>query len=86
MYADEDEAFIYFCWFSNLKTDERCPGKTTITGLVSQSLDPATLDSEFMQIKYHKNQANHMDYSHECLEFTFEKWQANNVIKHMDTP
>jgi hypothetical protein len=62
------------------------PKTATITGLVSLSLDPATRDSEFMQIKYHKDQANDKDYSHEGLGFTFKKWQADNVMKHMDAP
>ena len=39
-----------------------------------------------MQIKYHKDQANDKDYSHEGLGFTFKKWQADNVVKYMDAP
>ena len=39
-----------------------------------------------MQIKYHKDQANEKDYSHEGLGFSFKKWQADNVVKHMDAP
>lgn len=62
------------------------PKTATITGLVSLVLDPATKDSDFMQIKYHKDQANDKDYSHEGLGFSFKKWQADNVVKHMDTP
>ncbi|CAO2652369.1 Nn.00g006520.m01.CDS01 [Neocucurbitaria sp. VM-36] len=62
------------------------PKTTTITGLVSLSLDPDTRDSEFMQIKYHKDQANDKDYSHEGMGFSFKKWQADNVVKHMDAP
>ncbi|KAG9191523.1 hypothetical protein G6011_10257 [Alternaria panax] len=62
------------------------PKTATITGLVSLSLDPASKDSEFMQIKYHKDQANDKDYSHEGVGFSFKKWQADNVVKHMDTP
>lgn len=62
------------------------PKTATITGLVSLVLDPATRDSEFMQIKYHKDQANDKDYSHEGLGFTFKKWQADRVVKHMDAP
>lgn len=50
------------------------------------SLDPATRDSEFMQIKYHKDQANDKDYSHEGLGFSFKKWQADQVAKYMDSP
>jgi hypothetical protein len=38
---------------------------TTINALVSLSLDPATKDSDFIQVKYHKDQANSKDYSHE---------------------
>ncbi|KAH6872205.1 hypothetical protein BKA58DRAFT_313557 [Alternaria rosae] len=62
------------------------PKTATITGLVSLSLDPATKDSEFMQIKYHKDQANDKDYSHEGVGFSFKKWQADNVVKHMSAP
>jgi len=58
----------------------------TITGLVTLSLDPDTRDSEFMQIKYHKDQANDKDYSHEGLGFNFKKWQADHVMKYMDSP
>jgi len=62
------------------------PKTATITGLVSLSLDPETRDSEFMQIKYHKDQANDKDYSHEGVGFSFKKWQADHVVKHMDAP
>lgn len=62
------------------------PKTATITGLVSLSLDPASLDGDFLRIKYHKDQANDKDYSHEGLGFTFKKWQADNVAKHMDAP
>ena len=62
------------------------PKTATITGLVSLTLDPDTVDSDFMQIKYHKDQANEKDYSHEGLGFSFKKWQADNVVKHMDSP
>ncbi|KAF2668114.1 hypothetical protein BT63DRAFT_415615 [Microthyrium microscopicum] len=57
-----------------------------VTGLVSLVLDPETKDSEFMQIKYHKDQANEKDYSHEGIGFHFKKWQADQVAKHMDAP
>lgn len=60
--------------------------KTTINALVSLSLDPATIDSDFIRVKYHKDQANDKDYSHEGLGFSFKKWQADNVSKHMDDP
>ncbi|KAM0799658.1 hypothetical protein BDR22DRAFT_881128 [Usnea florida] len=62
------------------------PKTATINALVSLSLDPSTIDSEFIQVKYHKDQANDKDYSHEGLGFTFKKWQADQVMKHMDSP
>ena len=37
-------------------------------------------------MKYHKDQANDKDYSHEGLGFSFKKWQADTVMKHMDSP
>ena len=49
------------------------------------SLDPGSIDSEFIRVKYHKDQANDKDYSHEGLGFTFKKWQADNVMKNMDS-
>ena len=57
------------------------PKTATINALVSLSLDPATVDSDFIQIKYHKEQANDKDYSHEGLEFSFKSecfqgWRA----------
>jgi hypothetical protein len=58
----------------------------TINALVSLSLDPETVNSDFMRVKYHKDQANDKDYSHEGLGFTFKKWQADQVAKHMDSP
>ncbi|KAF2431348.1 hypothetical protein EJ08DRAFT_733307 [Tothia fuscella] len=62
------------------------PKTAQITGLVSLSLDPETAESDFIQVKYHKDQANDKDYSHEGLGFTFKKWQADQVAKHMDSP
>ncbi|KAI0686526.1 hypothetical protein C8Q76DRAFT_636105 [Earliella scabrosa] len=64
------------------------PGKiksTTINAIVSLSLDPATADSDFPQIKYHKDQANHKDYSHTGPGFAFKKWQADKVAGMMDS-
>lgn len=61
------------------------PKTATINALVSLSLDPATQDSDFIRVKYHKDQANDKDYSHEGLGFSFKKWQADQVMKHMDS-
>jgi hypothetical protein len=36
-------------------------------------------------VKYHKDQANDKDYSHEGLGFSFKKWQADQVAKHMNS-
>ncbi|KAH9926518.1 hypothetical protein B0H21DRAFT_781338 [Amylocystis lapponica] len=58
---------------------------TTINALVSLSLDPATADSDFPQIKYHKDQANEKDYSHTGPGFAFKKWQADKVAGMMDS-
>jgi hypothetical protein len=49
------------------------------------SLDPETVNSDFMRMKYRKDQANDKDYSHEGLGFTFKKWQVDQVAKHMDS-
>ncbi|KAH7919103.1 hypothetical protein BV22DRAFT_1134086 [Leucogyrophana mollusca] len=62
------------------------PKTATINALVSLSLDPDTVDSDFIQVKYHKDQANDKDYSHEGFGFSFKKWQADNVMKYMDSP
>ena len=61
------------------------PKTATINALVSLSLDPDTVDSEFVQVKYHKDQANDKDYSHEGVAFSFKKWQADNVMKYMNS-
>ncbi|QIW96360.1 hypothetical protein AMS68_001878 [Peltaster fructicola] len=61
------------------------PKTATINALVSLSLEPESADSDFIRVKYHKDQANDKDYSHEGLGFTFKKWQADQVAKHMDS-
>lgn len=61
------------------------PKTATINALVSLSLDPDTVDSDFIQVKFHKDQANDKDYSHDGLGFSFKKWQADTVMKHMDS-
>ena len=38
-----------------------------------------------MQIKYHKDQANHKDYSHTGPGFAFKKWQSDKVAGLMDS-
>lgn len=58
---------------------------TTINALVSLSLDPASADGDFVQVKYHKDQANGKDYSHGGPGFAFKKWQADRVAGSMDS-
>lgn len=74
-----------FLWIKSW-TFKIIPKTATINALVSLSLDPSTTDSDFIQVKYHKDQANDKDYSHEGLGFSFKKWQADTVMKHMDSP
>ncbi|KAK8853140.1 hypothetical protein IAR55_003841 [Kwoniella newhampshirensis] len=57
--------------------------QATINALVSIVLDPATKDSDFPLILYHKDQANEKDYSHEGFGFKFKKFQADTVMKLM---
>ena len=59
---------------------------TMLTAIVSLSLDPATKDSDFIRVKYHKDQGNDKDYSHEGLGFKFKKFQADNVPKVTEIP
>ena len=60
------------------------PKTARINAIVSLSLDPDTIDSDFIQVKFHKDQANEKDYSHEGLGFNFKKWQADHVSEYMD--
>ncbi|KAG7284018.1 hypothetical protein NEMBOFW57_010376 [Staphylotrichum longicolle] len=53
------------------------PKTLTLKSLVSLSLDPATADSEFIRVKYHKDQAGAKDYSNEGPGAMLKKWQAD---------
>ena len=44
--------------------------------LVSLSLDPATVDDDFIRVKYHKDQAYAEDYTNEGVGAMLKKWQA----------
>lgn len=90
-FKNEQVGFSYFqCLIptNTLKswTFKIIPKTATINALVALSLDPETVHSDFIRVKYHKDQVNDKDYSHEGLGFTFKKWQADNVMKHMDSP
>ncbi|KAK4102718.1 hypothetical protein N658DRAFT_494753 [Parathielavia hyrcaniae] len=52
------------------------PKALTLRSLVSLALDPATVDSDFIRVKYHKDQATAKDYSSEGLAAVLKKWQV----------
>jgi hypothetical protein len=58
----------------------------TIDALVTLTLDPETLNSDTMRVKHHREQASEKNYNRELLGFTFKKWQADQVAKHLDSP
>lgn len=62
------------------------PKTATINALVTLSLDPETVNTDFERVKYHKDQANDKDYSHKGLGFNFKKYQADKVVEYMDAP
>jgi hypothetical protein len=53
--------------------------------LGSLSLDPETVDAEFIQVKYHKDQASDKNHSHVGMRFSFKKWRADQVKKYMNS-
>jgi hypothetical protein len=57
-----------------------------IDSLITLTLDPETVHSETMRVKHHGEQASEDNYNQELLGFTFKKWQAGQVSKHMDSP
>ncbi|KAL9082081.1 MAG: hypothetical protein Q9159_006730 [Coniocarpon cinnabarinum] len=61
------------------------PKTAHMNAIVSLSLDPSTIDSDFIQVKFHKDQANDKDYTHEGKGFSFKKWQADNVPRLMSS-
>jgi len=61
------------------------PKTATINALVSLSIEPGSDETGFVRVKYHKDQANDKDYSHEGVGFSFKKWQADNVVKVMSS-
>lgn len=55
------------------------PKTLKLRSLVSLSLDPATVDDEFIRVKYHKDQASAEDYSNEGVGAIMKKWQAEST-------
>jgi len=41
--------------------------------------------TNFIRVRYHKDQANDKDYSHEVIGFSLKKLQADRIAKHMDS-
>ncbi|KAF1813590.1 hypothetical protein P152DRAFT_506491 [Eremomyces bilateralis CBS 781.70] len=70
-----------FIQFKNMQTRtfRLIPKKITTTSLVTLSLDPSTVNSDFIQVKYHKDQSNAEDFSHEGVVFKFKQWQADHI-------
>ncbi|KAL1876463.1 hypothetical protein Daus18300_002707 [Diaporthe australafricana] len=62
------------------------PKTAVVNAIVSLSLDPASIDSDFIRVKYHKDQANEKDYSNEGIGAAFKKFQTDQVVKLMDSP
>ncbi|KAK6409936.1 hypothetical protein LTR95_018255 [Oleoguttula sp. CCFEE 5521] len=67
------------------------PKTATINALVSLSLDPATADSDFVQA-WHllhtlepSNDIQKTDRKFAGVGFSFKKWQADQVAKHMSS-
>ncbi|KAM3464939.1 hypothetical protein MY5147_003506 [Beauveria neobassiana] len=60
------------------------PKTATLNSMISLSLDPATADSDFIRIKYHKDQANEKDYTHAGIGFNLRKWQADQLPKYLN--
>lgn len=57
-----------------------------VNAIVSLSLDPASIDSDFIRVKYHKDQADEKDYSNEGFGAAFKKFQTDTVPKLMSAP
>ncbi len=60
------------------------PKTATLNSMLSLSLDPETAESSFIRVKYHKDQANEKDYSHEGVGFNLRKWQADQLPKYLN--
>lgn len=62
------------------------PVTPTIDALVTLTLDPETVQSNTIRVKYHREQSSEENYNVELLGFTFKKWQADQISSHMDSP
>ena len=60
------------------------PKTVTLNSMLSLSLDPETAESDFIRVKYHKDQANEKDYSHDGIGFNLRKWQADQLPKYLN--
>lgn len=48
--------------------------------------DDFRIDSDFIRVKYHKDQANEKDYSNEGIGAAIKKFQADKLSNLMDSP
>ena len=62
------------------------PVTPTIDALVTLTLDPETVQSDSIRVKYHREQGSDENYNAELLGFTFKKWQADQISRLMDSP
>jgi len=54
--------------------------ETPTKSLISLALDPATANSDHPLIKYHKEQADGKDYSHEGFKHKLKEWQVCSLF------
>lgn len=61
------------------------PKTISLRSLVSLALDPATVDDDFIRVKYHKDQASAEDYSNEGVSAMLKRWQAEATARVLST-
>ncbi|KAK4117110.1 hypothetical protein N656DRAFT_773132 [Canariomyces notabilis] len=62
-------------------TPKLVPKTIRLRSLVSLALDPATVDQDFIRVKYHKDQASAEDYSNEGVGAMLKKLQAESTAR-----
>jgi hypothetical protein len=68
------------------ETDLGTPVTPTIDALVTLTLDLDTINSDTMRVKHHQEHASEENYNMGMLDFTFKKWQADQLANHTDGP
>lgn len=67
-------------------TDLTTPVTLTTDALVTLTLDPDTINDDTVRVKHHQEHASEENYNMGLLEFTFKKWQADQIASHSDGP